>query len=81
MSRTEHGLAACTLKTTEGNRQDRYRDGTQSTGRCAAPGKLRYGVQLLLQYYQAGYSIRALADVFSCSRSAIYYHLRRQGHH
>jgi len=73
-------FGSCTRKTQKGNRLDRVRDGTQSTGHDMVPGKLAVFVDQILRLYdEKGLSQSELAEIFECSRQAIRYRLKQNG--
>jgi hypothetical protein len=79
-NRSDGMLGTCTLKTHRGNRRDRRRDGTHSTGRNTTPGKLTAAeVQELLSGWDANPNASAWGRKFSVTPQAIRHHLRRWG--
>ncbi|MEX2176086.1 MAG: hypothetical protein WD872_17120 [Pirellulaceae bacterium] len=78
--RSDGALGTCTFKTPRGNRKDRERDGTHSTGHDTTPGKLTAAeVQELLNGWEAKPNASAWGRKYSVTPQAIRYHLRRRG--
>ena len=78
--RSDGALGACEWKTHKGNRADRRRDNTHSTGRAMRPGKLKEHIPELLRLFDSKtWSVRKLADRFEVSRQAITNQLQRHG--
>jgi hypothetical protein len=78
--RSDGALGTCTFKTPTGNRHDRKRDGTHSTGPDTTPGKLTAGeVQSLLAGWDANPNASAWGRRFGVTPQAIRYQLKRWG--
>lgn len=75
--RSDIANGSCTFKTVKGNREDRRRDGTHSTGHNTSPGKLASIVGQILEMFDQGASQRRIAKLIGCSRAAVKYHLTR----
>ncbi len=75
--RNDGYLGSCSFKTPKGNREDRKRDKTDSTGHNTAPGRLTdHQVRELLLGWHGNPNKSAWARRFGCSTPNIRYHLR-----
>lgn len=77
--KSDGSIDSCTWKTEQGNRNDRIKDGTHSTGHNTAPGKLKHFIDDILRLFDQNWSKRALAKEFGCSRAAIINRLKQHG--
>ena len=78
-SRRDGALGTCNWTTPKGNREDRRRDETYSTGHRTIPNKLAFLVDEIVSKYDKGYTQKELAEEYLCSRQAIRYHLNKHG--
>jgi hypothetical protein len=77
--RSDVRAGSCVAKSHRGNREDRRRDGTHSTGHNTAPGKLSLRIDTILEMHFAGTSQRKIAKYFDVRPQAIHYHLKKRG--
>jgi hypothetical protein len=77
--RSDRALGCCSPKTQQGNRRDRRRDRTHSTGRNTRPGKLTGRHQELVAFFDRCRNVSKTARHFHVTNPAIRRILKMHG--